>query len=108
MLPQGIGLVEVSGTLLGGDEIDQFRDTIRPFLEGGCQNLIIDLDGVTHMNSIAVGVLVSTLTSYVRRNWRIKLCGVNKVVYSVLAIVKLNNVFEIERTREDAIRGLTT
>lgn len=107
-LPQGIGLIEVSGTLLGGEEIHQLRDAIQKSLERQCERLILDFDGVTHMNSVAVGVLVSALTSYVRRNWRIRLCAVNKAAYSVLAIVKLTLVFDIDKTREEAIKSIAS
>ena len=105
-LPHGIGLIVVDGALLGGDEVSQLRNAIQRFLDEQCQNLIVDLDGVTHMNSVAVGVLVSALTSYARRKWRIRLCAVNKTAYSVLAIVKLNLVFDMDKTRDEAIKSL--
>lgn len=107
-LPPGIGLIEVSGALLGGEEISQLRDAVQHFLDQQCERLIIDLDGVTHMNSVAVGVMVSALTSYARRKWRIRLCAVNKTAYSVLAIVKLNLVFDMDKTREQAIKSLAS
>lgn len=107
ILPAGIGIIVVKGPLLGTDEINPLRDAVQEFLDKQCEKLIIDLDGVTHMNSVAVGILVAALTSYTRRKWRIRLCAVNKTAYSVLAIVKLNHVFDMDRTREEAIKSLT-
>ncbi len=102
----GICLVEVEGALLGGDEIDQLRGVITQAVDAGCGKLVIDFTGVSHMNSAAVGVLVSAVTSYARRHWQVRLCGVSKPVYNVLAITKLNLVFEMTKTREDAIKSL--
>ena len=105
ILPGGIGLLEAQGSLLGGKEIDELRTGIDRFISGGTSRLILDVGGVGYVNSAAVGVLVSGLISYSRRNWQIRLCGANKVVYTILRITKLNLAFEYYDTREEAIRS---
>ena len=105
-LPSGIGLLEATGSLLGGSEIDDLRAGIDKFIEDGVAKLILDVSAVGYVNSAAVGVLVSGLISYSRRGWQIRLCGVNKVVYTILRITKLNLAFEYYDTREEAIRSL--
>jgi len=106
-LPDNIGLVEAKGSLLGGKEIDELRSAIDTFVSQGISKLILDVSGVVYVNSAAVGVLVSGLISYSRRNWQIRLCGANKVVYTILRITKLNLAFEYYDTREEAIRSFT-
>jgi len=102
---QDIGLIEAQGSFLGGEEVDELRQAIKRFVDDQCPRLIIDLSDVTHVSSIALGVLVAAVTSYTRRRWQLKICGVNKVVYSVLAITKLNLLFDMAETQEEAIRG---
>ena len=104
-LTGGIGLLEAKGSLLGGKDIDELRAGIDRFLNEGTSKLILDVSDVVYVNSAAVGVLVSGLISYSRRNWQIKLCGVNKVVYTILRITKLNLAFEYYDTRDEAIRS---
>jgi anti-sigma B factor antagonist len=104
-LPPDIGLLEARGSLLGGSEIDELRSGIDKFIEDGITKLILDVSGVGYVNSAAVGVLVSGLISYSRRGWQIRLCGVNKVVYTILRITKLNLAFEYYDTREEAVRS---
>jgi anti-sigma B factor antagonist len=104
-LPGGIGLVEATGSLLGGRSIDELRGAIDSFVSREVTKLILDLSGVIYVNSAAVGVLVSGLISYSRRNWQIRLCGTNKVVYTILRITKLNLAFEYYDTREEAVRS---
>jgi len=104
-LPQGIGLIEAKGSFVGGGETEELRQAIRKFVDGHCQKLVIDVSRITYINSTAVGVLVSALISYTRRHWQMKLCGVNKVVHSILAITKLNLLFESVDSCKEAIES---
>jgi anti-anti-sigma factor len=102
---QDIGLIEPQGAILGGEEVDELRQAIRAFVDEQCPKLIIDLSLVPHASSTAVGVLVAACISYTRERWQLKICGVNKIVYAILVITKLNLVFDVVDTREDAIRS---
>jgi len=106
-LPGGIGLVEVSGSLLGGDEINRLRNAVNDSINAQSDKLIIDFSKVSYMNSSAIGVLASAVVSYSRRGWKLRLSGLNKEVYSILAITKLNLVLEASKSREEAIRSFT-
>lgn len=106
-LDGGIGLIEVSGSLIGGDETDKLRAAVAGFVEREYQKLIIDLSDVTYLNSTAIGVLVSAHTSYSRKGWKIKLCGVNKNINNIFVITKLTLVFDVHETRQAAIKSFT-
>jgi anti-sigma B factor antagonist len=106
-LENGIGLIEPKGSLVGGDETDDLRKAIAGFVDRNYDKLIIDLSGVTYLNSTAIGVLVGTHTSYTRKNWQIKLCGVNKNLDSIFVITKLSLVFDVRETRDDAVKSFT-
>lgn len=104
-----IGVIEVKGSLVGGDETDELRGAVADIIEQGNKNLIIDLSKVTYLNSTAIGVLVSTHTTYSRNKGQVKLCGINKNINNIFVITKLTLVFEVCETREDAVKsfGLT-
>lgn len=105
-LPEGnIGLIEAKGSLVGGDETVELRQAVAGFLDRGYEKLIIDLSHVTYLNSTAIGVLVSAYTSYSRRGWQVKLCGVNKNIDNIFVITKLTLVFDVLETREEAIKS---
>jgi anti-sigma B factor antagonist len=104
-LASGIGLIEAKGSFVGGGETDELRQAIRKFVDAQCQRLVIDVSKITYINSTAVGILVSAHISYTRRHWQMKLCGVNKVVHSILAITKLNLMLESVRSCKDAIES---
>jgi len=105
-LPEGnIGLIEAKGSLVGGDETVELRQAVAGFLDRGYERLLIDLSNVTYLNSTAIGVLVSAHTSYSRRGWQVKLCGVNKNINNIFVITKLTLVFDVLETREQAAKS---
>ena len=106
-LDGGVGLIEVKGSLVGGDETDKVRQSIAGFVDRDYSKLIIDLSGVTYMNSTAIGVLIQGHTSYARRNWQLKLCGINKKIDSIFVITKLTLVFDVHDTRKAALASFT-
>jgi len=102
---KGIGTLEIRGSLLGGDDIDAFRRGINDAVAKKIEKLIIDVTGITFINSAAVGVLVSGLISYSRRGWELRLAGVSKSVYTILKVTKLNLALRSFDTREEAVRS---
>ncbi len=104
-LEGGIGLIEVKGSLVGGEETDDLRRAVAGFVEKEYGKLIIDLSKVTYLNSTAIGVLVAAHTTYSRRGWKIKLCGINKNINNIFVITKLTLVFDVHDTREDAVKS---
>lgn len=105
-LDGGIGLIEAKGSLVGGEETDRLRQAVAGFIDREYQKLIIDLSGVTFMNSTAIGVLVGAHTSYRKKGWRISLCGVNKNINSIFVITKLTLVFDVFDTQQEAVEKM--
>jgi anti-sigma B factor antagonist len=103
--PSGVGLIEVKGSLVGGDETVELRQAVAGFAEREYQKLLLDLSNVEYLNSTAIGVLVSAQTSYAKKGWQIKMCGLNKNVRNVFVITKLTLVFDVFDTREEAIQS---
>jgi anti-sigma B factor antagonist len=101
----GIGLIEVKGSLVGGDETVELRQAVAGFVDREYQKLLIDLSKVEYLNSTAIGVLVSAHTTYSKKGWHVKLCGLNKNVKNIFVITKLTLVFEVFDTREDAVKS---
>jgi len=104
-LDGGIGLIEARGSLVGGDETDEPRQAIAGFVAREYSKLVIDLSGVTFLNSTAIGVLVSAQTTYVRRQWQVKLCGISKNIDNIFVITKLTLVFDVRETKADAVKS---
>ena len=100
-----IGVIEVKGSLVGGEETDELRNAVADFVEQGNKKLIIDLSKVTYLNSTAIGILVQAHTTYAKNKGHVKLCGINKNINNIFVITKLTMVFDVADTRDDAIKG---
>ncbi|HUI65599.1 MAG TPA: STAS domain-containing protein [Bacteroidota bacterium] len=100
-----IGVIEVKGSLVGGEETDELRSAVADFVQQGTKKLIIDLAKVTYLNSTAIGVLVSAHTTFSKNKGHVKVCGINKNINNIFVITKLTLVFDVCETREDAVAG---
>lgn len=91
------------GYLTGGDETDALEQKIASLIESGNRHLIINLGETQHLNSTALGVLISAHTSYVKRGGQMKLCSVDKRIENIFVITKLSLVFDVYASEELAI-----
>jgi anti-sigma B factor antagonist len=99
-----IGIIEIRSSLIGEDEIDGLREVVSDFVEQGNKKLIIDLSRVSIINSVGIGALISSYTTFTKNGGEVILTGVNKSIKNVFIITKLSEVFEILDTIEQAIR----
>ncbi len=100
-----IAVLEPRGSLIGGDETDDLKTKAKDLIEQGNRKLIIDMGSVTYVNSSGIGALVSIHSSYEKNGGKVKLCNLGKSVENVFVITKLTGVFDVEDTREEAIKS---
>ncbi|MBI1795950.1 MAG: STAS domain-containing protein [Candidatus Eisenbacteria bacterium] len=100
---ESIAILTPKGYLSGGDETDELERVIKTLGEGGNKSLIINLSETQHLNSTALGVLISAHSSYVRRGGQMKLCAVDKRIENIFVITKLSLVFDVFPSEEQAI-----
>jgi anti-anti-sigma regulatory factor len=48
---------------------------------------------------------VAAHTTYSRKGWKIKLCGINKNINNVFVITKLSLVFDVHDSRQEALKS---
>jgi anti-anti-sigma factor len=100
-----IGLIEPSGSLIGGDETIALRQAVNDFAARNYDKLLIDMKSVTYLNSTAIGVLVASHATYTKKSWQIKLCGINKNIDSIFVVTKLALAFDVYDTRAEAVKS---
>jgi anti-sigma B factor antagonist len=98
-----IVLLEPKGSLIGGRETDELKQSLTKLLNDGHRRIIVDLGKVDYLNSTALGTLVSAHTSYTKQGAKIKLCNVNKNIKNIFVITKLTLVFDVLESQLDAI-----
>ena len=68
--------------------------------------LVIDFTNVAHMSSSALGMLI-TLHKHIReRSGQLRLCCIQPSIYEVFVITRLNEIFRIYRSRQEALESI--
>ena len=99
---QGVRLVRVRG------EVDlswsqRLRKTILEALAGG-RPVAVDLSAVTYIDSSGIAALVEGFQNARGKSQRFALVAVSKPVHAVLELARLDRVFPIFATLEDAAK----
>lgn len=100
-------VLELKGNYVGGDETDELRDEIKKISDSGNMKLVLDLGGVSYLNSSALGVLIAAHANYAKRGGKIKLCQLNKNLENIFVITKLSLIFESYPNQMEAVAGFT-
>lgn len=101
-----VAVVVPEGNFFGGKETDDLDRTLKGLQSEENAKMVLDLGKVSHLNSIAIGLLVGAHTSYQKRGGRIVLCNVDRRIENVFVVTKLSLVFEVANTREEALAAL--
>jgi anti-sigma B factor antagonist len=88
------------------ENLPSFQNAIRR--EENVPTVILDLSDVPYMDSAGLGSLVSAYVTRQKATRRIALSGVNERVLKLFETTKVEPLFLIFPTLDDAITGLTT
>jgi len=89
-------------------EIDMFtapklREALVGLVDSGSYRIVVDLQGVTFMDSTGLGTLVGGLKRVKEHDGALSLVCSSRPVMRVLTITGLNNVFPIHGSIDDAV-----
>lgn len=101
-----IVVLTVSGKIMGGDETTMFHGKIHEYIQLNKKKFVIDLTKVDWMNSVGLGMLISSLTTVKNSGGRLVLGNIAKIE-QILVITRLVSVFEHYDTRDAAIKALS-
>jgi len=67
--------------------------------------LLLSFRNVDHLSSAALGMLVTLNKKVKEQSGSLKLSDINRQIFEVFKITRLNRVFEIHDTADDALAG---
>ena len=91
----GVTVIEISGRLTLGEVATRLTDEVRRLIAAGKKSIILNLGGLTNMDSSGVGLLVSAYATVNREGGHLKLSNLTSRVKDLLLITKLYAVFEV-------------
>ncbi|MCD4812406.1 STAS domain-containing protein [bacterium] len=86
-------------------EVVNIRNTIASVLDSGCNQLVLDLSRVQHINATGMGILTESLRRIRHLQGDMKLAGVNPYVENIFELTGIKRFFEIHATRGDAVKS---
>lgn len=90
----GVVILELKGKLMGGPDANHFRDTVVRLTEEGRKSILVDLSGVSWIDSTGLGVLISTYTTVCKAGGALKLLKLTKRIHNLFVITQLITVLE--------------
>ena len=97
-------VVNCDGRIVFGEESAELRDTVKKLL-GQNNQIVLNLGGVTYIDSGGLGTLVALYTTAHNAGGAIKLSNLTQRVGDLLQVTKLLTVIETYTTEEEAIRS---
>ena len=71
--------------------------------EANNPNLLLDFAAVDHLSSAALGMLINANKRIREKNGQLRLTNIKPQIFEVFVITKLNKLFKILPTREEAM-----
>lgn len=96
-------IVEASGRIESGEACLQLRELTRRLASDEGRYLVLNLSGITYMDSTGLGLLLSIYATIRNQGGDLKLLNVSPRVEELLKATKLIHVFEIFDDEERAI-----
>jgi anti-sigma B factor antagonist len=99
-----VAVVEVPVEELDASNTGELRHDIAPVLEANTK-MVIDLSRLRFVDSSGLGAILSCLRQLTAKGGDLKLCGMQDQVRAVFELVRMHRIFDIYRTREEAVRA---
>jgi len=78
------------------------KDQIEPLIIGQRPNVVVDLTGVSYIDSSGLAVLIEAMQRVQTYGGKFSLCGLRENVRHIFAIARLDQVFQIFANQEAA------
>ena len=102
-----VGIITLKGKLMGLPETDELQDEIKSMLGQKIKKIVLDLSGVSWINSIGIGSIMRAHTTISSAEGKLALANVSDKVNSILLITQLQKIFNTHASVKDAIKSLS-
>jgi anti-anti-sigma factor len=103
---QDVTVVELMDKkILDESSIGQLGEQLAALVDAeAAPRVVLDFVNVAHMSSSALGMLITLHKRIRERNGVLRLCNIHPTIYEVFQITRLNQVFGILSTRDQAVK----
>lgn len=99
-----VTVISVTGQLIVGNRQELKDDAIK-LLESGSRKFLLDFEDTAYIDSSGLGVLVSLSKKIREKGGEMRLAGLNEDLRTLFELTKLDTLFYIADTRDEALKG---
>ena len=100
----GVTVVQVEGQLIVGNW-QELKDLVQAVVEKGERRILIDFSRTGYIDSSGLGALVSISKRIREAGGELRLAGLNEDLRSLFELTKLDTLFSIAETPQQALSG---
>ncbi len=99
-------ILALSGDLIGEDKGVSLLELVNSATADHVLKCVIDISELRYINSSGIGVLITILTKFRNKEGELYLVNPSESVQKLLIITKLNAIFNVSDSTEEAIQAL--
>ena len=98
-----VTVLDMSGKITIGEGSVSLRTAVRRLLEEGKKRILLNLAGVSYIDSSGIGELIANYTTVSKDDGQMKLLSLTEKVRDLLVITKLLTVFDSYESEAEAL-----
>ena len=98
-----VAVLHLQGKIMGGPDATSLHEKLHELIETGTRSVVIDLRDVDWMNSSGLGILIGVLSAIRKSGGDLRLASVTEKIEEVLRITKLDRVFDVYGSTDEAV-----
>lgn len=98
-----VAVVDLVGKITIGEGDVVLREKVNELFDSGQQNVLLNLEKVSYMDSAGIGELVACYKRAKEKGGSVKLLNPSGKVFDLLQLTKLEEVFETYKNEKEAL-----
>jgi len=103
-----VRIIELAGKITIGSGDVKIRELIASSLDEGKVKILLNLSGVSAIDSSGIGEMVACYTTVTKRGGQLKLLKLSPKINDILQVTQLITVFDVYDTEQEAIASFTS
>lgn len=99
-------ILRISGDLIGEDTGTRLVEVVNDAVSHQVLTCVIDISQLRYINSSGIGVLITLLTKFRNKGGEVYLMNPSESVKKLLAITKLNAIFQVVKNENEVISAV--
>ena len=100
-----VTVIKMEGSMLGGPEASELNSALHKLLDAKKKNIVVDLGGVSLMNSSGLGMLIGAVTTMRNGGGNLKVAVATEKIAQIFKITKVSNVIELHDSVKSAVES---